>query len=114
MWIVLIALNVLGFATTFMILIAPSLVIIDLVLAAMLLLAYLPMGVLLIVWYGGKLGRVGVWMMVRILIVVLLPIAWILLLGDKMLLLLDIIVLVVELIYAYLLRDILVSRTRNA
>ena len=97
-----------------MILIAPSLVIIDLVLAAMLLLAYLPMGVLLIVWYGGKLGRLGVWMMVRILIVVLLPIAWILLLGDKMLLMLDIIVLVVELIYAYLLRDILVSRTRNA
>lgn len=107
MWIILIVLNLLGFATTFLKLIDESLVIIDLVLAALLLLAYLPMGLFLIVWYDGKLGRLGIWMIVRIIIVTLLPIAWILLLGDKMLLLLDIIVLAIELIYAYVLRDIL-------
>lgn len=113
MWIILIALNLIGFATTFMILIDESLVIIDLVVAALLLMAYLPMGMLLIIYYDGKLGKMGIWMIARILIVVLLPIAWILLLGDmgaRLLLLLDIIVLAVELIYAYLLRDILIKK----
>lgn len=112
MWIILIALNLLGFVTTFLILIDESLVIVDLVMAALLLMAYLPMGVLLIVWYDGKLGRLGIWMMARIIIVTLLPIAWFLLLGEigeRLLLLLDIIVLAVELIYAYMLRDILVG-----
>ncbi len=113
MWLILIALNLIGFITTFLILIDESLVIIDLVLAALLLMVYLPMGVFLIMWYEGKLGRLGAWMIARILIVVLLPIAWILLLGDmgvRLLLLLDIIVLAVELIYAYLLRDILIKK----
>ena len=112
MWIVLITLNLLGFVTAFLILINESLVIIDLALAALLLMAYLPMGVLLIVWYDGKLERLGIWMIARILIVTLLPIAWFLLLGEmgkSLLLVLDIIVLAVELIYAYLLRDILVG-----
>lgn len=112
MWIILIMLNLLGFVTTFLILIDESLIIIDLVVAALLLMGYLPMGVLLIVWYDGKLGRLGIWMIARIIIVTLLPIAWFLLLdqmGERLLLVLDIIVLAVELIYAYLLRDILVS-----
>jgi hypothetical protein len=39
----------------------------------------------------------------------LLPIAWFLFVGDRLLTLRDIIVLAVEVIYAYLLRDILVS-----
>ncbi|MBO4722295.1 MAG: hypothetical protein J5629_05105 [Muribaculaceae bacterium] len=110
MWIILIALNLIGFVTTFLILIDESLVIIDLVLAALLLMAYLPMGVFLIMWYDGKLGRLGAWMIARIIIVVLLPIAWILLLGGTLLPLLDVIVLAIELIYAYMLRDILISK----
>lgn len=67
------------------------------------------MGVLLIVWYRGKLGRMGLWMILRILTVTLLPLAWFMFLGDRLLTLRDIIVLAVEVIYAYLLRDILVS-----
>ena len=110
LWIILIALNLIGFVTTFLILIDESLVIIDLVLAALLLMAYLPMGVFLIMWYDGKLGRLGAWMIARIIIVVLLPIAWILLLGGTLLPLLDVIVLAIELIYAYMLRDILISK----
>lgn len=114
MWIVLIALNLIGCATTLLVLIDDSLVTIDLVVAALLSLAYLPMGLLLIVWYRGKLGRLGIWMIVRILVVSLLPIAWIIFLGDSLWVLLDIIVLAVELIYAYLLRDILVARSNSS
>lgn len=113
MWIILIALNLIGFATTFLKLIDESLVVIDLIVAALLLIAYLPMGVLLIVWYDGKLGRLGMWMIARIIIVTLLPIAWVILLGEtgvRLTLILDIIVLAIELIYAYVLRNILVNR----
>ena len=51
-------------------------------------------------------------MILRILTCILLPIAWLMFLGGRMLILLDIIVLAVELIYAYLLRDILVADNR--
>ena len=51
-------------------------------------------------------------MILRILTCILLPIGWFIFLGDRLMLLLDIIVLAVELIYAYLLRDILVGENR--
>ena len=113
MWIVLIVLNLLGFVTPLLRFFDESLVVIDLALAAALSIAYLPMGLMLIVWYSGKLGRVGIWMIVRILVVTLLPIAWYIFLGDKWSLALDIIVLVVELIYAIVLRDVLTARPQT-
>ena len=112
MWIVLLALNVIGFVTSLLRFYGEPFESIDFKVASSLSLAYLPMGVLLMAWYRGKLGRIGLWMILRILTCILLPIAWLMFLGGRMLTLLDIIVLAVELIYAYLLRDILVADNR--
>ena len=109
MWMVLLALNAFGFCSSVLAYFGAPFDSFDFWVAASLSLAYLPMGVLLIVWYRGKLGRMGLWMILRILTVTLLPLAWFMFLGDRLLTLRDIIVLAVEVIYAYLLRDILVS-----
>lgn len=110
MWIVLLALNVIGFCSSVLGYFGAPFDSFNFWVAASLSLAYLPMGVLLIVWYRGKLGRMGLWMIVRILTVTLLPIAWFMFLGVRLIALCDIVVIVVEVVYAYLLRDILVSR----
>lgn len=62
---------------------------------------------MMIIWYRGLLQYLGIWMIVRILVVMLLPIAWYLLgigLND---IILDAIIVVTELIYAYLFLRIL-------
>lgn len=112
MWIVLLALNIIGFVTSLLRFYGEPFASVDFWVASSLSLVYLPMGVLLMAWYRGKLNRVGLWMILRILTCILLPIGWFIFLGDRLMLLLDIIVLAVELIYAYLLRDILVGENR--
>ena len=42
--------------------------------ATVLPLIYLPLGILIVVWYRGRLGQVGLWMALRILIVNLVPV----------------------------------------
>ena len=99
LWIVIIALNIVTFFAILFESICPE---VSFVIACLLPLCYLPLGALIIIWYRGQLRRLGIWMIVRILVVILLPIAWYMLgigLND---IILDAIIVVTELIYAYL------------
>lgn len=98
LWIIVIALNIISF---FAILFEEALPEVSFVVACALPLYYLPLGALIIIWYRGLLQRLGIWMIVRILVIFLLPIAWYMLgigLSD---ITLDAIIVIIELIYAW-------------
>ena len=98
LWIIVIALNIVSFVA---ILFEEALPEVSFVVACALPLCYLPLGALIIIWYRGLLQRLGIWMIVRILVIFLLPIAWYMLgigLSD---ITLDAIIVIIELIYAW-------------
>lgn len=98
LWVIVIALNIISF---FAILFEEALPEVSFVVACALPLCYLPLGALIIIWYRGLLQRLGIWMIVRILVIFLLPIAWYMLgigLSD---ITLDAIIVIIELIYAW-------------
>ena len=98
LWIIVLVLNLVSFIS---ILFEAALPEVSFIIACALPLAYLPLGALIIIWYRGRLQQVGIWMIVRILVVFLLPIAWYLLgvgLND---LFMDAIIVIIELIYAW-------------
>ena len=98
LWIVIIALNIVSF---FAILFESALPEVSFIIACALPLCYLPLGALIITWYRGRLQQLGIWMIVRILVVFLLPIAWYMLgigLDD---IIMDAIIVIIELIYAW-------------
>ena len=98
LWIIVLVLNLVSFIS---ILFEAALPEVSFIIACALPLAYLPLGALIIIWYRGRLQQVGIWMIVRILVVFLLPIAWYLLgigLDD---LFMDAIIVIIELIYAW-------------
>ena len=98
LWIIVLALNIISFIS---ILIEAALPEVSFITACALPLAYLPLGALIIIWYRGRLQQVGIWMIVRILIIFLLPIAWFMLGSDLSLYLMDAIIVIIELIYAW-------------
>ena len=110
MWWALLALNLISFVTPFLPFIDERLITINLVAAALLPMAYLPMGVLLMAWYRGRLGRLGLWMMLRIIIAEALPLVWYFTLGEAFMMVQDVVIVAVELIYAILLRNLLIPR----
>lgn len=98
LWVVVITLNIVSFFT---ILFESALPEVSFITACALPLAYLPLGALITIWYRGRMQQVGVWMIVRILVDFFLPIAWYMLgigLND---IILDSIIVIVELIYAW-------------
>jgi hypothetical protein len=98
LWIIVLVLNIVSFVS---ILFEAALPEVSFIIACALPLAYLPLGALIIIWYRGRLQQVGIWMIVRILVVFLLPIAWYLLgigLDD---LFMDAVIVIIELIYAW-------------
>ena len=98
LWIIVIALNIISFVA---IMFEEALPEVSFVVACALPLCYLPLGALIIIWYRGLLQRLGIWMIVRILVIFLLPIAWYMLgigLSD---IILDAIIVIIELIYAW-------------
>ena len=98
LWIVIIALNIVSF---FAILFESALPEVSFIIACALPVCYLPLGALIITWYRGRLQQLGIWMIVRILVVFLLPIAWYMLgigLDD---IIMDAIIVIIELIYAW-------------
>lgn len=98
LWIIVIALNIVSFVA---IVFEEALPEVSFVVACALPLCYLPLGALIIIWYRGLLQRLGIWMIVRILVIFLLPIAWYMLgigLSD---ITLDAIIVIIELIYAW-------------
>lgn len=99
LWIVVLVLNIVSF---FFILFEAAQPEVGFVVACALPLAYLPLGALIIIWYRGLLQQVGIWMIVRILVSFLLPIAWYMTLGAALgNLIMDAIIVIIELIYAW-------------
>ena len=97
-WIIVLVLNIISF---FSILSEAALPEVSFITACALPLAYLPLGALIIIWYRGRLQQVGIWMIVRILIIFFLPIAWFMLGIGLDLLFMDAIIVIIELIYAW-------------
>ncbi len=103
-WGLVIALNIVSFASISLGALWPE---VDFIIACALPLAYLPLGILIAIWYHGQLQHLGIWMIVRILTVFLLPIAWFMLGWDMNSVVMQGIIVLVELIYAWLLYRIL-------
>lgn len=97
-WMIVLVLNILSFIC---ILFEAALPEVSFIVACALPLAYLPLGALIIIWYRGRLQHVGIWMIVRILVVFLLPIAWYMLEIGLSNLVMDAIIVIIELIYAW-------------
>ena len=97
-WIIVLVLNIISF---FSILSEAALPEVSFITACALPLAYLPLGALIIIWYRGRLQHLGIWMILRILIIFLLPIAWFMLDINLSDILLDAIIVIIELIYAW-------------
>ena len=73
-------------------------------------LVYLPLGILIYIWYQGRLGQVGLWMVLRILIINLVPVLFYVAgLLDRSwgLLTMEVITIAAELWYAWVLRRVL-------
>ncbi len=98
LWIIVLVLNVVSFIS---IIFESALPEVSYIAACALPLAYLPLGTLITIWYRGRMQQVGIWMIVRILVFYLLPIAWYLLLGGLNNMFLDAILVIIELIYAW-------------
>ena len=78
--------------------------------ATALPLVYLPLGILLVVWYRGRLGKVGLWMVIRILVVNLIPVLFYgagLLDNEWGLIVMEVITISVDIWYAWVLRRVL-------
>ena len=99
LWMIIIALNIVSFFAIVFEGILPE---VSFIVACALPLCYLPLGALIIIWYRGRMQQLGIWMIVRILVIFLLPIAWYMTLGTALgNLFLDAIIVVIELIYAW-------------
>lgn len=98
LWIIVLALNIISFIS---ILFESALPEVSFITACALPLAYLPLGALITIWYRGQMRQLGIWMIVRILVVFLLPIAWFMLNISLNSLFMDAIIVIIELIYAY-------------
>ena len=84
--------------------------------AAALPLIYLPLGILIMVWYRGHLEHAGILMIIRILVVSLVPVAFYLLgLLEKTSwrIIQEVITIGVELVYVWALRRTLINRGRR-
>lgn len=78
--------------------------------ATALPLVYLPLGILIYIWYQGRLGKVGLWMVLRILIINLVPVLFFvtgLLDHSWGLIAMEVITIAADLWYAWVLRRVL-------
>ena len=108
LWWIAIGMNLLGFVFLCLGEAAHGL---SAVSATLLPLIYLPLGILLLVWYRGRLGNVGMWMIIRILVVNLVPVLFFvtgLIKTQWGLVVMDIITISADLLYAWALRRVLV------
>ena len=107
-WWCIIALNVMGFIAF---LLPQFEEVFGLPVAVSLLLVYLPLGILLWVFYRGRLRQVGTWMALYILISSSIPVLWYLLLNPELGLsdlFLEIPTILVIAIFAWVMRRVLV------
>ena len=97
-WIVILVMNIVSFFAIFVEAALPE---VSYISACALPLCYLPLGAMIVIWYRGQLQHLGIWMIVRILVNFLLPIAWFMLGGGQSLYLMDAIIVIIEIIYAW-------------
>ena len=98
LWIIVLVKNIVDFFAIFFESAQPE---VSFIIACVLPLFYLPLGALIITWYRGQLQRLGIWMIVRILVIVLLPIACFMLGIDLNGIILNAVIVIIELIYAW-------------
>ena len=113
LWWITIGFNILGFVFTCL---GDSASMADASVAASLPLIYLPLGILIIVWYRGNLEHAGILMIIRILVVSVVPVAFYLLgLLEKTSwrIIQEVITIGVELVYVWTLRRTLINRGRR-
>lgn len=73
---------------------------------------YIPLGTLLLVWYRGRLGKAGMWMIIRILVTILVPVLFYvigLLESSWGRAVMEIVTISVEIWYVWILRSVLVG-----
>ncbi len=107
LWWIAIAANLLGFLVVCL---GDKFHGVSAIIATLLPLIYLPFGILLFIWYRGRLGLAGLWMAVRILVLNLVPVLFYVTgLLDKTwgMLVMEIVTIGVELWYAWALRRVL-------
>lgn len=107
LWWAAIGLNLLGFVLTCF---GDALHAVNAATATLLPLVYLPLGILILVWYRGRLGKAGIWMVIRILVVNLVPVLFYMagLLDTSWgLVLMEVITIGTDLWYAWTLRRVL-------
>lgn len=107
LWWIAIAANILGFL---IVCLGDKLHGVSAIIATLLPLIYLPLGILIFIWYRGRLGRAGLWMAIRILVLNLVPVLFYvagLLEKDWGLVVMEIITIGIELWYAWALRRVL-------
>ena len=74
-------------------------------------LVYIPLGILIYIWYRGRLGQVGLWMVIRILAVILIPVLFYitgLIEHSWGVVLMEVLTIGVDIYYAWVLRRVLV------
>jgi len=111
-WWTLIVLCAVGFVTVSL---GPAYSLYNFYAASLMTLVYLPMGTLLTVWHQGPLRAVGIWMIVRILVLTLIPVVLYVVLNVETSstfdLLFEAVCLLTEVTYAWLLRRALLYFT---
>ena len=108
LWWITIGLNLLGFVLSCF---GEALHAVSAITATLLPLIYLPLGILIFVWYRGRLGAVGMWMIVRILVLNLVPVFFYmagLLESSWGLIVMEVVTIGTDLWYAWVLRRVLV------
>lgn len=80
----------------------------DVLIAGLTPLVYIPLGALLLAYYRGALAQAGVWMMIRSIVCNLLPIVWVLMGVNDDFIVLDILYVAINILYAWSLRRVLV------
>lgn len=107
LWWALIGLNIVGFVLSCL---GDRLHAVNAATATLLPLVYLPLGILIFVWYRGRLGTAGLWMVIRILVVNLVPVLFYMagiLEPNWGLWVMEVITIGVDLWYAWTLRRVL-------
>ena len=111
-WIALLTLVCAGFVTTSLLQIAACYEIMELagvVVAMVIPLVYIPLGMLLLLYYKGALAYVGVGMIIKCIVSNILPVILVLLGWNDVYWVLDVLFVVTLAVYAYLLRRCFIS-----
>ncbi len=113
-WVALFALVMTGGLTTLLLqtgLWHDTIEIVGVVVAALLPMVYIPLGVLLLLYYNGALAHVGPWMIGHSIVASIMPVVWVLMGWENSYWIVDTLFFLTLIGYAYSLRRVL--RAKN-